>query len=150
MHALEHSSIHVRATKFEDAARRHNACGSACMKPPCWHARGAAPKPREVAGLRGTTMQLVSSHMCARLLVDVEIITGDLLQTAQGLRSTGLQSSFGISRAQAKVDKTATSPPLNGCTASTDLTREGLCREWKWEWWSLRLAFEMARKADSS
>jgi hypothetical protein len=93
MHALEHSSIHVRATKFEDAARRHNACGSACMKPPCWHARGAALKPREVAGLRGTTMQLVSSHMCARFLVDVEIITGDLLQTAQGLRSTGLQSS---------------------------------------------------------
>jgi hypothetical protein len=53
------------------------------------------------------------------------IITGDLLQTAQGLRSTGLQSTFGIPRPQAKVDKTATSPPLNGCTAI--LTR-GLCR----------------------
>jgi hypothetical protein len=55
----------------------------------------------------------------------VEIITSDLLQTAQGLRSTGLQSSVGISRPGAKVDKTATSPPLNGRTA---IVTRCLCR----------------------
>ena len=70
-----------------------------------------SPKPREVAGLRGTT-QLVSSHT-----LTFEIVFGGQLQTARDRRSTGLQRTFSISELQTKVDKTATSPRLNGCTA---------------------------------